>query len=114
MRIAGRQLREYVALFMIRYQRGNSHINFIIDMVRMTAYISMIKILFEGVGWVLPNWVILFVPALPVILYFLGWGDEKRGFMKWQIGYSTKELNPPMKKLIEDVEYIKEKIDNQH
>ena len=98
---------EWVAIFRIRYQRGNSHINFITDMIQLTAYFTIFVMGAEKLGIEIPGWLILFVPGLPIIFYILGWWDEMKGMMKFEARYSTTTINPFFKQLEKDVMEIK-------
>lgn len=108
MRIRNKDLRDWVALFMLRRGRGNGLIQTVMDIVQTGAYLSMIMIGAERFfGIVIPTWIMLLAPLIPVIQYLLGWADEKKGFWKTEASYVVRHINPAMREMIDDVKEIK-------
>jgi len=103
------------AKFNLRYGRGNGHFSFIINAFKMVVYYGGFAYLMEEwFGFEIPKEVGI-VGAVVYIFacYFIGLLDEKIGFWKQEASYSIQELNPPLKKMVDQVENIFSKINSK-
>ena len=108
-----------LAKFNLRYGRGNGHMSWFYNALKLTAYYTILKIPLEyminkwiGQGMFNKEWNFIlpyewgFIGALIyfIVCYFIGWLDEKVGFWKQEAAYSVEELNPPFKKAFDQIE----------
>ena len=95
-----------------RFGRGSGHLNFLITIIKLTAYYALIRELFgERFGVELPiDWGFAGSAIYLITAYIVGWLDEKVGFWKQENAFATEELNPPMKKMIEQVDETYKKV----
>ena len=114
MTLAHKGLAKKLAKFNVRYQRGGAHLNTFINAFKMFVYYGgFAYILQDWFGVTIPKEVAVIVVALYITLcYVLGYLDEFVGFWKHEAAYNTEELNPPMKKLIDQVSEIHKHLTN--
>ena len=86
--------REMIALFRIRYHRGNNLVGFVIFLVEYVAYAGAIILAFG-----FPPEIVFIVPFIPIAFYVLGWIDQEKGFMKFENEYPNREINPQYKNM---------------
>ena len=108
MKIEHKGLARKLARFNVRYQRGGGHLNTVVNAFKMFVY-------YGGFAYILKDWFGIDVPKeigiIVVVVYIslcylLGLLDEKVGFWRQEAAYNTQELNPPMRKLLDQVDDI--------
>jgi len=99
-------LRQHIAKTLLRYQRGNTLANIPMDMIKLGAYIGMIKLTISSGNGNSFYYAIIMV----LLFYFSGRLDERFGFWKYQNEYSSEELNPFFKRLKEQMDRIEESL----
>lgn len=109
-------LRKALIKFRVRYNRGNALMNFAKDMIIVGGMISIILIAMEKfLGAAPPEWLVpLIILMIPVVLYFVGWVDEKKGIFLEEQKYKTKNINPYFQKIESDIEEIKRAVNQNN
>lgn len=84
----------------IRIERGKSWINFLKDLALIAVALKIFNIELEMA--------LFLIPLAAVIIYFIGYLDEKKLIWKLEAEYMTREVNPYFKKLEETINSKKE------
>jgi hypothetical protein len=105
-------------VFRIRFARGQMWLYLGKDIIMLVVGMYVINEMLLKAGITLPQQLLLPISALAgfgylVAGYAVGYLDEKKGTWKLESHYSTEELNPYMKKMMEKLEAIDERAQRQ-
>jgi hypothetical protein len=104
------KIAEKIAKFRLRYSRGYA---FVADAIRLVQFGTLMTLLASEIekrtGFKIDLWFIwIGCIILPIILYFIGYFDEKHlGFWKFENQYSSKELNPFLEEIDKKIDSLK-------
>lgn len=89
-------MKKRIAKFYVRYGRGESLLNIVIELIKVTVYFGALQyIMKDWFGIILgKNFAIAAVLVYTLLCYIAGYLDEKYGIWKLQNDYSAKELTP--------------------
>lgn len=104
--------KEAFAKYMIRTGHGNGLMNHVTDiprdMLEGTVYLFAIKGLI-GIS-LSPTLIPIIVISKKIVEYFLGFVNEKIGFLKTQNDITSRELNPFNKELLDRIKGIEKNL----
>lgn len=97
--------------FYLRYGRGQSLTNFVVEIVKNIIFLGGAQFLFQKWFGILIPTTLMFVMAIVYIIvnYMIGWIDEAVGFWKFSNNYATETLTPFWKEMKDKIDIIYKK-----